>query len=103
MVAVIVVIEYPSNSSPLDFFYWSNVIIMVGIPHRTSIFKWWSDKARVGFGLCFLETIAEIKFNVLVALDVTLLTCGIKDIIWSNTTPRYGCCLTLCSFWLSMK
>ena len=38
----IIVIKYPSKSSPLNFFYRDNVIVMVGVPHRTSIFKRWS-------------------------------------------------------------
>ena len=38
------------------------------------------------------------KLKVLVALDVMLLICGIKDIVWSNIISRCGCCLTLCSF-----
>ena len=45
--AVVIVIKYPSYSSSLDFFYRGDVIIMIGIPHRTGIFKYWSNKADV--------------------------------------------------------
>ena len=59
----IVVIKYPSKSSPLNFFYRGNMIVMVGIPHRTSIFKCWPDEASVGSRFSLLGAITQVPFN----------------------------------------
>ena len=53
------------------------MIVMVGIPHRTSIFKCWSDEASVGSRFSLLGAITQVPFNKIqsssqVALDVML-------------------------------
>ena len=56
--------------------YRGNVIVIVGIPRRTNIFKCWSNKASVGSDLVCWEQLHKFrltKFSVLVALDVILL------------------------------
>ena len=62
VVTLLIVIEYPSKSSSLNFFYRGIMIVMVGIPHRISIFKCWSDKASVGLGFSLLGAITQVSF-----------------------------------------
>ena len=39
------------------------MIVMVGIPYRTSIFKYWSDEASVDSRFSLLGAITQVLFN----------------------------------------